>query len=102
MIYLMGDFNIDILQYAVNDIAQSTVNALYSNFYIPLIHRPTRVTRSSATLLDNIFTNQFDMSIVSGLLYCDISDHLPVFQITTLQHPITSTKNEETIQAHFS
>ena len=47
IIYLMGDFNIDILQYAVNDIAQSAVNALCSNVYIPLIHRPTRVTRSS-------------------------------------------------------
>ena len=90
MVYLMGDFNIDILQYAVNNVAQSMVNALYSNFHIPLIHRPTRVTRATATLLDNIFTNQFDMSIGSGLLYCDISDHLPVFQITTLHHPKTS------------
>ena len=27
---------------------------LYANSYIPLINRPTRVTRFSATLIDNI------------------------------------------------
>ena len=33
-------------------------------------------------LLDNIFTNCCDLSIKSGTLFSDISDNLPIFQIT--------------------
>lgn len=47
----------------------------------PKIIRPSRITSHSASLIDNIFTNQIDNSTVSGLLVYDISDHLPVFTI---------------------
>ena len=50
----------------------------------PLIDRPTRITLHSATLLDNIFTNVFDNKIKSGIFVSDITDHYPIFQITSL------------------
>ena len=46
-----------------------------------MINRPTRITCHSASLIDNIFTNNFDNLVVNGLLYADISDHLPIFSI---------------------
>ena len=49
---------------------------------MPLIQKPTCITHSSATLIDNIFTNYCDLSIESGTLFSDISNHLPIFQIT--------------------
>ena len=49
----------------------------------PLIDRPTRITFHSATLLDNIFTNVFDNKIKSGIFVSDITDHYPIFQITS-------------------
>ena len=45
----------------------------------PLINRPSRITTHSCTLIDNIFTNQINYSIRSGLLINDITDHLPIF-----------------------
>ncbi len=46
----------------------------------PVISKPSRITSHSATLIDNIFTNNIDdNSIFSGLLMNDITDHLPVF-----------------------
>ena len=45
----------------------------------PLITRPTRITSNTATLIDNIFTNNLDTYSFSGLLFTDISDHLPIF-----------------------
>ncbi len=57
------------------------INTLYSLSLYPKITRPSRITSHSASLIDNIFTNQIDNNTVSGLLVCDISDHLPVFTI---------------------
>ena len=54
-----------------------TSNSLYT-----LISKPTRITSSTATLIDNIFTNNLELNTNSGILYTDLSDHLPVFQVT--------------------
>ena len=54
---------------------------MYSNMLLPLITRPTRITPHTATLIDNIFVNNFFVRSRSGLLFTDISDHLPVFSI---------------------
>ena len=51
--------------------------------FFPLIDKQTRVTCKTATLIDNIITNTFDYPVNSGILYSDISDHFPVFHITT-------------------
>ena len=77
---LLGDFNVNLL----NSKQSATVdflNALYSTYFYPSIHRPSRIASSSATLIDNILINFLNLEITSGLLLNDISDHLPVFQI---------------------
>ena len=65
--YVMGDFNLDLLQYKV------------SFAFIPLISNPTRLTSYSATLIDNIFTNNLSQNVLNGVVLNDLSDHLPVF-----------------------
>ena len=81
----MGDYNIDLLKYHENVRIQQFINSLCSNFCLPIISRPTRITRSTASLLDNIITNQFDIPVTSGIIYSDVSDHLPIFQISSLK-----------------
>ena len=54
---------------------------MYSRMFFPLIARPTRITSNTATLIDNIFTNNLNNFSVSGLMFCDISDHLPIFTL---------------------
>ena len=56
---------------------------MFTNSFIPLINKPTRVTNHSATLIDNIFRNNYNVSdrSIQGILYTDISDHFPVFYI---------------------
>ena len=46
----------------------------------PTINKPTRISNTSATLIDNVFTNILP-SPKSGILLTDISDHLPIFMI---------------------
>ena len=54
---------------------------MYSRMFFPLITRPTRITSNTATLFDNIFTNNLNNFSVSGLMFWDIPDHLPIFTL---------------------
>ena len=83
--YLMGDYNINLLNVDSHQLTSDFNDTLFSNGFVPLITRPTRVTSNSATLIDNIFTNQLNNNsinhVMSGILLTDISDHYPIFHI---------------------
>ena len=52
----------------------------FKNSIFPIITRPTRITRTSATSIDHILTNSIlTNKIHSGILQTDISDHFPIF-----------------------
>ena len=81
-IYLLGDFNIDLLQYKSNKLTSDFINSLLSASFCPLINRPTRVSDQTATIIDNIFTTNISADkIFKGILPTDISDHFPIFAI---------------------
>ena len=44
---------------------------------IPTITKPTRITKTSATLLDNIIVGKQFHNFVANIAISDISDHLP-------------------------
>ena len=50
--------------------------------FVPLISRPTRITSNTATLIDNIFSNNLENHAFSNLFFTDISDHLRFFTVT--------------------
>ena len=59
-VYIMGDFNINLLHAESSRYAQEFLLSLQSFSFIPTIDKPTRVHNSSATLIDNILTNKVD------------------------------------------
>ena len=77
----MGDFNLNLLNCSDHQPTDDFVNTFLAYGHRPLIDKPTRITPHSATLIDNIFTNN-DQDITAGIMYVDITDHLPLFQIT--------------------
>ena len=81
--YFLGDYNINILNYESHVQTAQFVDMMSSNVFLPLITRPSRVTALSATLIDNISTNDIGdiNNYVQGLFITDISDHFPVFLI---------------------
>ena len=64
--YLAGDYNIKLLNHDTHQLTAEFLNIMYSNSFISLINRPTRVTEHSATLIDNVFTNGLT-SIINSL-----------------------------------
>ena len=56
-IYLLGDYNVDLLKFNKHQPTTDFINCMFSFSFLPLINRPTRITDNSATIIDNIFTN---------------------------------------------
>ena len=103
--YLMGDFNVNLMNYHRNYLTGEFLDNIYSNSLCPLVNRPTRITSHSATLIDNILTSNIDSHVVNGLLFTDISDHLPIFQsgllrilisVKTIPYTLSETKVKRT------
>ena len=80
-IFLLGDFNVNLLNYNEHNETNEFLDSVASNSFIPLILQPTRITSHSNTLIDNTFSNVIDPDIISGNLTATISDHLPQFAI---------------------
>ena len=75
-LYLLGDFNIDLLKTDAN--IDEFYNIISSNFLVPQT-LPTRITSTSRTLIDNLFSNNFNfVHALSGNLTVSISDHFLV------------------------
>jgi Reverse transcriptase (RNA-dependent DNA polymerase)/Endonuclease-reverse transcriptase len=86
---IAGDFNIDLLKTGTrptNDSHLQFCNLLISYGFYPTITIPTRITLSSATLIDNIFINKCFVNQFSRVIYEDISDHLPILLQLNLEH----------------
>ncbi len=58
--YLMGDFNIDLFKSESCDYANQFIEQLFTSSFFPLITKATRITYHTATLIDNIFSNNID------------------------------------------
>jgi hypothetical protein len=80
IICIAGDFNINLLSSDTNSLVGEFLDTMYAHFLFPSILKPSRITANSATLIDNIFINN-PLTIKSGLVLADISDHLPVFAV---------------------
>ena len=79
-IVLLGDFNIDLLNFDTSEHASTFLDDLASNSLQPQILLPTRVSNNSKTLIDNIFCNipsPLVKRAISGNISSSISDHLP-------------------------
>ncbi|ESN94273.1 hypothetical protein HELRODRAFT_164081 [Helobdella robusta] len=79
-VYLVGDFNLDLSKACSDKLVASFSDLLASFNFVPLISQPTRVTHSSSSIIDNIFTSNLSHHI-SGILLHDFSDHFPIFAL---------------------
>ena len=104
MYYIEGDFNADLLKSNSDINIKDFMNLTYSLGCIPLITHSTRITTTSSTLLDHVYTNNVVGEHKSFILVEDVSDHLPVMVCSNLSLPksekstvtlIRDTKNFE-------
>ena len=93
-LYIMGDFNINLPNFENHHPTNNFLETLYSYSLTPLITKPTRITENTATLIDNVFTNNSvsDRRHLSGILYM-ISVTIYPFSVLILVVNIRERKN---------
>ena len=74
-IFVLGDFNINLLNYNEHQPTNEFLDSLASNSIIPYILQPTRITSHSKTLIANIFSNVLSFEAISGNITATTSDH---------------------------
>ena len=73
------DHNLDLLKSDLHKGTHAFLELMLQNQLYPSITRPSRITNTLATLIDNIFISEkFHHSFDSAVLISDISDHLPL------------------------
>ena len=106
--FLCGDLNINALSQH-HSATQNFINTILSSNFIPHITLPTRVTETTATLIDHILVkydkHTVDEPVTSGNIFCDISDHLPNFvlfghkrEIASKERPLVRIFGEKNVQ----
>ena len=80
----MGVFNIKLINYNDYKNTGNFLDTIFSQSFLPYITTPTRITRNTKTLIDNIYYNKPLNNIISGNLSSIISDHLIQFLIEPL------------------
>ena len=78
-IFLLGDFNIDLLKFNSCSSICNFLDELSSSYFTPQIFLRSRIIGSTKTLIDNIFCNipQSSERNISANLTSTYSDHLP-------------------------
>ena len=75
---ITGDFNIDIGEINYSTHTRDFVSEMRSANFLPMITIPTRVTSTSATVIDHIWCN-FTVPCMAGVVICNVTDHYPTF-----------------------
>ena len=77
--FFVGDYNLNCIDYHENN-KINFFDLLFRHGMIPVINKPTRLTKKCAAAIDNIFINSFfSDSFKTGIIKTDFLDHFPIF-----------------------
>ena len=72
------DHNLDLLKQSVHSKTQEFLECILDHNLLPTITKPTRISKTSATLIDNILiSKKLQPNYESLIIVDDLSDHLP-------------------------
>ena len=78
-IFIIDDLNLNCLNYNEDNNIRHFYHKIFELGFIPLVDKPTRVCKNSATIIDNILTScVFDNTLKKAIIKNDISDHFPI------------------------
>ena len=89
--YICGDFNVDLK--SNNSYKTNLINTMESNNLHPMFNKPTRIQNNTSTIIDNIYSDNFNNLHENYLIPHTISDHLLLLHITNYKssHNCTTT-----------
>ena len=81
-VLLATDQNFNYINTNVHANSLQLLNTFITAGFIPTITKPTRITHTTSTLIDNIYIRSNNHhNLTSGIINTHISDHLPIFMM---------------------
>ena len=68
-VIIAGYFNMNLLDFEQNKKVQNFLNIMFDHSMMPVINKPTRVTKNTATATDHIFINPVTINIYAKKNY---------------------------------
>ena len=93
-IYIMGDFNINLLKSRENT-SCSLIDLFHSFGIFNLINKPTRISKNTSTLIDHIWSNCFDRVKKNGIIFSHITDHFPIFSLFDIKSSNSDSNSDK-------
>ena len=84
---VIGDLNCDVYKFPLESNARKLQFLSSLCRLDQLINEPTRVTKTSATLIDLFFTNRLENISQSGVVHLGISDHSLIYAVRKFSLP---------------
>ena len=97
--YLAGDWNVNLLKHT-DSLPKKLLDLTANYFGFPIITKPTRVKKQSATLIDNLWTDNIANILKSSILIDDITDHFPclsLFNTKRIKNDYSSPQSKKEI-----
>ena len=93
---ILGDFNIDLLNYDSDHHVDKFVNTMISNSLFPLVNKPTNFFRNTSTLIDHAWCNILHDNTKANLINISVSSHKSIFTLIpiALKHFAGDTKQK--------
>ena len=84
------DHNLDLLKQSTHPKTQEFLENILDHNLLPTITKPTRISKTSATLIDNILiSKKLQPDFESFIIIDDLSDHLPcLVNLKNFQHNV--------------
>ena len=96
-----ADANINLMRYDEDNMVKLYLHELESLNLLPMVFLPTRVTDSTSTIIDHIFTNQWpNLNTKAGIITIGLADHLANFILLNDSTP--DPKNDRPMIRIFS
>ena len=64
-VFLLGDFNVDLLKYVKHKATNEFIDSVFQFLFLPYIIQPTRITSHLKSISDNIFSSYISHEIIS-------------------------------------
>ena len=102
-VLITGDFDINLLDFENNKKVQSFVNLMFPCGMVPVINKPTRVTRYTVTAINHVFTNSnINTEIKSAVIKADISDRFPILFVAKVKVDVNIKTEQYTLKRNIS
>ena len=83
----------NLLDFEQNKIVQNFLNIIFGHSMMPVINKPTGVTKNTATAIDNIFINFVTTTkFKTGIIKSDILDHFPILVVADYNNHMKEIK----------